>query len=312
MIANGCLKQEEQQDAQTRFETAEQLRRRMIDNPHGDLAVVKEGYSKYIEFVKRKCRHNGGSVSKLPVDTKMNVVTSLIWISYCDLQQRNTSGPEMMYYDDPRGVAEILDQLELELRSYEVGRPEVYNLLQCRYDEWCEQFRAQGRKYEADELQYYMLRARMKWSLAQLIHKIPQLGLDWEQLVIPLRSALAKPLAQWEKASEKYHVFADAIRAFFEWLLYWFGKSLVRPFLFFIVIPIMVFAAIYQGFGCSQTLRYDSYLIFSTLVFTGSDASSLASCAVNGFHTTMAIEALWAYIFAIVVISYLVNRLSNR
>jgi hypothetical protein len=319
MIAHDCLSRDEEKNAQSLFEAAEVRRRPLMGNPHGDWATVKRGYNEVVRYLNIICQQQKTGVWELPIDTKMNVVNSLIWICYCDLQIRNTSGPEMLFYDDPRYIAKILDKLELDIRRYELGKPEVYNLLQCRYDEWCEQFRAQGKKYEADELQYYMLRVRMKWSLSNLLPFVPKLAQWWEHGFVRLRKVFHAPLGLWGQASEIYNRLSDAIRAWFEWALYSLGKSLIQPFFYLIIVPILVFACIYQTIDCTQPSAvnpplagYLSFVIFSILVFTGSDAGSLSPCADQGFHAIMAIESLWAYAIAIVVIGYLVNRLSNR
>ena len=323
MTTHTCLSREEQKNAQVLFDAAENHRRQTVDNPNGDWAAVKKGYKEVVIYVNKICKHNNGQVRELPVDTKSNVINSLIWMCYCDFQIRNTSGPEMLFYDDPRYIAKILDKLELDIRRYELGKPEVYNLLQCRYDEWCEQFRAQGKKYEADELQYYMLRVRMKWSLSNLLPFVPKLAQWWEHGFVRLRKVFHAPLGLWGQASEIYNRLSDAIRAWFEWALYSLGKSLIRPFFYLIIVPILVFACIYKEHGCvlleltDGTFKnlpgFGPSLVYSILVFTGSEVGPLSMCPDNErIFGAMAVESLFAYVFAIVVIGYLVNRLSNR
>jgi hypothetical protein len=323
MNAPPCLSREEEKNAQALFKAAEDRRRPLMGDPNGDWATVKRGYNEVVRYLNITCQQQRRDLWELPIDAKLNIVNSLIWMCYCDLQIRNTSSPEMLFYDDPRNIAKILDRLELDIRRYELGKPEVYNLLQCRYDEWCEQFRAQGKKYEADELQYYMLRARMKWSLSNLLPFIPKMAQWWERGFVRLRKDFHAPLRFWGKAWEKFNILSDAVRAWFEWALYSVGKSLILPFFYLVIVPILVFACIYKVHGCvgleladgafKNLPGFGPSLVYSILVFTGSEAGPLTMCPDNEkIFGAMALESLFAYVFAIVVIGYLVNRLSNR
>jgi hypothetical protein len=266
--------------------------------------------------------------TELPELMKEVCAWSLINACHARLLHMRVEDPEMLHYDEPSRVNREVNKLEWEIKSYAIGRRWIWNALQSVYDQWAEERRTAGLKNEADELQYHMLKARMKYRMWCLF--APFLN-HWEGLIrtiIRSSGRLDRMIPGPLKAVWKWIVdLENALRASLEWSLYLVGKGLVWPFVVFVLLPILVCALVYDrnGWVCQldgnqagpvlppESLRFAYSLYFSIFVFTGSEPGAVTACLG---HPVMALwmagEAIFAYVFMVVVIGYLVNRLSSR
>jgi hypothetical protein len=313
-------------EAKQLFNTAETLREEAQKNGRDGWPQVRYAYENVITYLEKVCLQHNGLARQLDQDSKSDLIVSAVWSCYSLMHTTDDAHIEMGvmgFYDDNRKIARNVRDLEIRIKSYRYDKKELYNLLQGHYDQWCEEWRGLGKKYEADELQYYMLNARMKWALFQLM--------PW---LIGPATRLAHVEAAWaginarrwkwiKTLEDGWFRFSDALRAMVEWLLYKVGKSLVTPFIIFVLLPIMVCGLVYAENGCVSFSTEAGGLttaggiwnamVYSVFVFTGAEAGAMTMCnRVPGIHTLMAFEALFAYIFMMVVIGYLVNRLSSR
>jgi hypothetical protein len=273
----------------------------------------------------------------------MDAVLCWIGISYAHLKNDQQAEPSVREYDVSPKIRGQIRRLEGSIRPYRLGKKALYNILQQTYDEWCEEWRTIGMKYEADELQYYLLKARMKWNLFNLAPCLLKLAFWLEDLGDRFQGSFSKRFKRIKGISTWIERFFDTFRSIIEWSLYSIGKSLVWPLLLFVVVPILFFTCVYyqskcvsirdsqaqavtppacQSDGTPQLVPtaaaapapvFIDNLAYSIIVFTDSDSGSLSVCANQPYvHRYMAAEALLAYISMLVVVGYLVNRLSSR
>ena len=226
------------------------------------------------------------------------------WIGYlhCKIEMMRAD-TETLFYDMGKELGKEIKKVEKEIDRYRIrNRVYLWNTLLRTYDRWGEDRRNAGMKYEADELQYYMLKARMRRERWRI---------HWQ------KSPLPSPVS----------AVSDFLRAWIEWMLYRIGKGLFWPFLLFMICPIVLFALLYHWSGGirleGNNLESPDHLpsglqgfwyclYFSVFVFTGSEPGALTTCGDPAITGLMALEAMLAYIFMVVVIGYLVNRLSSR
>ena len=261
---------------------------------------ASEKYRSVLGMIKQSSDKpiNPGSGSN--VVEQEQAVDCLIGFHHCKLQLSEAADPGILEYDSSKRVRQGVKKLEKELKSYPIKKSRLWNILQYTYDQWGEEQRNAGLKYEADEYQYHMLKARMKWM--------------WGRAIAPRES---RNVGVWMEFVVSF------VRTFIEWALYWVGKGLFYPFLFFVGIPILLSSFIYFGTECivvdgmnvqpAGFLRWLYSLSYSVFVFTGSEAGPVRACSNHpGVILAMAGEAIFGLVFMVVIVGYLVNRLSSR
>ena len=303
-----------------------------------DVDTWSEGavlFQKVHRYVDRLCIGQKRKRQELPETVKDICVDAWIGDYYCRLHALRLSGPETLEYDSHRIIRKDISLLETEIKSYWILHERIWNTLQNKYDQWSEEWRTQGWKEEADELQSHMLQARMKYRLWVLAPRLVGRGGRWlQKRELERRKKVSRSLAQQSQYSgrrlslvtQNWGIrFFDALRAWLEYRLFRIGKGLLSPLLVYVALPIFIFGLLYtlKGWVCIDRggeiaalpprYRFWYSLLFSTLVFTGSEPGQLTSCPGHaGMYTLMAIESLGAFIIIAVIIGYLVNRLSSR
>jgi hypothetical protein len=296
------------------------------DAPRWDKASRQ--YRRVVGFLDAACRQAGRNRIDLPEDTKQLAVSAWIGRYRCMLHMTRDPDLEIYRYDVGKQIGREIKSLERKIASYQVKhQAHLWNILQGVYDQWGEERRDYGMKYEADELQYHMLKAQMRrerWRLSS--RKSPLLSLvnaARRKWVAPLRARIPTRIKGIARGIDDFSSF---LHAWVEWALYAIGKGLVWPFILFVALPIVLFAFLYartDGLRLESgallpepfpqgPLRFWYALYFSVFVFTGSEPGALTTCGNPTITGLMALEAIFAYIFMVVVIGYLVNRLSSR
>ena len=280
-------------------------------------------YKEVVEFLDEVCEQEGRARIDLPEDTKQLAVSAWIGCCYCRLQITRNPDLGIYRYDVGKQIGREIKDLEKEIDSYQVRhQASLWNVLQGTYDQWGEARRNYGMKYEADELEYYMLRARMRrerWRVFSGYSLLSRVVSVVGKQTTGLRISIPTVIKRTTRCVED---FSDFVHAWLDWALYWAVKGLFWPFLLFMIFPIVFFAFLYDR---TNSIRFENgtsvppgllgfwySLYFSVFVFTGSEPGALTTCGNPTITGLMALEAMFAYVFMVVVVGYLVNRLSSR
>jgi hypothetical protein len=257
-------------------------------------------YKEALEIIDHFKKTEGERKNELALQADEKGIIAVLRGYYCTLQLTKDVNPEMIEYDSSRRVSKDIKELEIRLQKYVVSKGRLWNILQCMYDKWGGERRDAGMKYEADEFQYHMLRARLRWMWSRITHPNVQ-----------------------EKQRERLEYLIGFVRASVEWVLYRVGKGIFLPFIAFIGLPILICSFVYYFSGCvivegmhCQPVGLIGWLYslsYSIFVFTGSEAGPVTACSGNPLVIfTMGLEAISGMVFIVIVIGYLVNRLASR
>jgi hypothetical protein len=259
---------------------------------------------KYYSIEDRSQRNN---IPEGPIEAvdKLDAINCHIAYLHAQLElvrtDRDTANYESRWYDVAKEVETDIESTESEIEAYQFSnQAELWNQLQWSYDSWGDERRQLGMKYQADALQYFMLKAKA--------------NRDW-YIAKDARSFYTKLLAWYDYSG-----------SWVEFKLYSLGMHLARSLVFLIVLPIFLYSLIYYWFGClrnpiigSVKATFWQTLYFSVFTFLGetgvleiTQACKANLSLYNLFKILTATEALWAFLMALIVVGYLVNRLSSR